>query len=445
VKNGERPPFRPRFLLNPFYLLRRLREMRSFAEFRFALANVFVLAGGLLRNAFYQMRGVPALFAARARALKQGPRPQGRAFKPAPSGPVPAGNSFAARPPLTLLDPAALAGLGILAGEFQAAKPFKHVVIDGLLDPDFCRSLAAEFPPYDTALFRNENGDLGKAEHADISKLGASYRKLDELFRSPEFLRFAGAVTGIPGLLHDPDYVGGGVHENLEDMELDPHVDFTIHRSTGHYRRVNLLLYLNTEWDESWGGGLELHVNPWLPDDKNPIVTISPVFNRCVMFETSDHSWHGFRAIRLPPDRKGLTRRSFAVYLYTREKPRDFASIPGDLTVFVDRPLSPAFKPGLTLSDQDVRVLRHALVRRDWKLRHLYDRAITLYNDWDATDARLAEAREGLKRSVAEKAALANDLRLCRSQLLECLKAAVRAEDEKAAPPASLDTPRPGG
>jgi Rps23 Pro-64 3,4-dihydroxylase Tpa1-like proline 4-hydroxylase len=443
VKSAARPPFRPRFLLNPFYLLRRLREMRSLGEFRFAFANVFVLAGGILRNAFYELRGLPALLAARAHRLRHVPRPAARSF--APAGPAPAGSSFEAREPLSLLAPAALAGLESLARNFQTAKPFKHAVVDGLLDPEFCRALAAEFPPYETARFRNTNGDPGKAEHPDMSKLGASYRKLDELFRSPEFLRFAGAVTGIPDLLYDPDYVGGGAHENLEDMELDPHVDFTVRPGNGLYRRVNLLLYLNAEWDESWGGGLELHVNPWLPDDKNPIVTISPVFNRCILFETSDHSWHGFRAIRLPPDRKGLTRRSFALYLYTRVKPRDFAIIPADLTVFVDRPLPPEFRSGRTLSEQDARVLRSAVVRRDWKLRHLYDRALTLYHEWRVSEERLAEAREALKRSEAEKAALANDLRLCRSQLLECLKTAVWAEDEKTAPRPSLDTPTPGG
>jgi len=413
--------------------------MRSFGEFSRAFANVFVLAAGLLRNAWYEARGIPALLAARAHGLRHPARPAVR-----PRGPAPAGSSFDALEPPALLSPEVLRGLDGLAASFRAAKPFKHVVVDGLLNPEFCRALAAEFPPYETAGFRNENGDPGKAEHSDVAKLGASYRKLDQLVRSPEFLRFAGAVTGIPDLLYDPEYVGGGAHENLEGMELDPHVDFTIHRTTGHYRRVNLLLYLNEEWDESWGGGLELHVNPWLSGDKNPIVTLAPLFNRCVLFETSDHSWHGFRAIRLPPDRKGLTRRSFALYLYTREKPRDFAAIPGDLTVFVDRPLPPEFRPGRALSEQDVRVLRHAVVRRDWKLRYLYDRAITLHHEWRVSEERLAGAREDLKRSEAEKAALANDLRLCRTQLLECLKSAVWAEDEASAR-ASLDTPRPGG
>ncbi|HEX4048464.1 MAG TPA: 2OG-Fe(II) oxygenase [Elusimicrobiota bacterium] len=437
MKSREHPAFRPRFLLNPFYLVRRLQEMRSFGEFARALANVFVLIAGMLKNAGYALHGFPRLFASRldrahvAARSRSRPRPPLARASAFTTRRPPSGDSFAAREPLSLLDPAVLAGSQDLAERFQAGKPFKHVVIDGLLDPDFCGALTSEFPPYDAARFRNEHGDLGKAEHADVSRLGAPFRKLDELFRSPEFLRWASAVTGIPDLLYDPEYVGGGAHENLEDMELDPHVDFTIHRATGWHRRVNMLLYLNLEWEESWGGSLELHVNPWLPAGQNPVRTIAPLFNRCVLFETSDRSWHGFRAIRFPAEREGLTRRSFALYLYTRAKPRGFAAIPGDLTVFVDRPLPPELAPGRTLSAEDVRVMRHAVVRRDWKLRYLYDRAIALHQEWRASEEKLGEEREALKLARAENALLANDLLLCRAQLLECLKALAGAKESR--------------
>ena len=511
MKAQDRPPFRLRLLMNPFYLARRLREMRSFGELSRTVVNVFIFVGGRVKNAYYHLRGllaarseaayhavrgIPRYLKARAesiyyraenlyykirgfpRYLKaraenlyykirgfpaktyyraeslyyeirgvpdylraraeniyykvDAPRLLSRAAEisqgvraPAPAAPPPP--SFEDRNPVSLLHPDVMREQKTLAGRFQAGEPFKHVVIDGLLDPEFCRALTIEFPPYESAAFRNENGDPGKAYHENVAKLGPSYRKLDQLLQSPEFLRLASAVTGIPNLLHDPEYLGGGAHENLEEMELDPHVDFTVHARSGFYRRVNVLLYLNPEWEEAWGGGLELHVNPWLRPEKNAIRTFSPVFNRCVLFETSDHSWHGFSAIRLPPGKKGLTRKSFALYLYTRDKPSGFPSIPGDLTVFVDRPLPSEFRPGLTLRDHDVRVLRHLVVRRDWKLRYLYDRAIALYNDWHSSQTRLREAEEAMKRAEAEKLALANDLRLSQSQLRETLEALLRA------------------
>lgn len=427
---SSNPPFRLRRLLNPLYLGRRLREIRTWGEFRSRTANVFVYIRDRIRGVYYDARGLPHLLHARSEAAYYALRGVAGALvhrAPAPAAPPPAFDG-------SLLHPDLASRRGDLAERFQAGRPFRHAVVDGFLNPDFCRELVAEFPPYDAARFRNEHGHAGKAYHENVAALGPSFRKLDALLQTPEFLKLVSDVTGIPDLLYDPEYLGGGTHENLEEMELDPHVDFTIHRASGLYRRVNLLLYLNEEWDESWGGGLELHVNPWLPAAENEIRTVSPVFNRCVLFETSDKSWHGFRPIRLPAEKKGLTRKSFALYLYTREKPRGFPSIPGDLTVFVDRPLAPEYRAGLTLRDEHVRALQHAVVRRDWKLRHLYDRAIALYNEWHDSEARLRETRAALKLSEAEKAALANDLRLSRSQLQEALEALLRRDGGKTRP-----------
>jgi hypothetical protein len=281
--------------------------------------------------------------------------------------------------PLTMLRPEVRRDKECWAEQFQTAKPYKHVVIDGFLDPELCRDLTAEFP------------------------LGPSYRKLDKLSGSPDFLRFVSAITGIPDLLHDPAYLGGGAREDIPGTEIAPHVDSTVHKKTGLYRRVNLILSLNPEWDEAWEGELELHFNPWLPADKNTIKTISPAFNRCVLFETSDRSWHGHRPTRLPERKKGLIRSSFALHLYTRKKP-DFPTVPDDLAVFVDRPLPPELKPGRRLTEEDVRGLQLLLARRDWKLSHLYDRSISLYNDWQLSQAQLKESLRSLlrRRSIAD-------------------------------------------
>ena len=428
MTTAPRPEFRLRHLLNPLYLVRRCRELGSPQGILRAAANVPRYVAGRCENAFYELRGLPGLLMARgedayyelrglpgllkargrnayyelrglpgfARARAEdlyynvdGPYYRSKLFwalnddprRPAAPTKPSAPRSFEAREPATLLRSGLRREETLLAERFQKAQPFKHVVIEGLLDPEFCAQLVEDFPPYDEDAFRNEHGHLGKAVHENVRELGSAYRKMDELARSPEFLRTVSAITGIPDLIHDPDYMGGGTHENLEEMELDPHVDFTVHKKTGLFRRVNILLYLNPEWDEAWGGGLEIHLNPWLPAHENRIQTIAPAFNRCVMFEASDYSWHGFRPIRLPKGKKHLTRRSFALYLYTRDKPKGFLAIPHDLTVFVDRPLPPEIRAGRRLTEEDVRKIKHLIVRRDWKLKYLYDRAIALYNE----------------------------------------------------------------
>lgn len=262
-----------------------------------------------------------------------------------------------------------------LHGAFRSAQPFPHAVIDDFLRPDLCARIVDTFPAYDEEKFRNEWGELGKAWHETVPAMGPAFSELDAGLRSKEFLDFLSEVSGIPDLLFDPHYFGGGTHENLHGMELDPHIDFNVHPKTKLHRRLNLLLYLNEEWDDAWGGALELHKNPWLHPSENEIKTISPLLNRCVVFETSDHSWHGFRRLNLPENRRDMSRRSFAMYLYTRARP-PLQMIPHDITIYTDRPLPTHLQPGHALTGEDILELEALLVRRDRKLEYLYGRAI---------------------------------------------------------------------
>lgn len=275
----------------------------------------------------------------------------------------------------SIVDAKVVAAADELRRDFREAKPFPHVVIDGFLESGLCRRLVESFPAYDSERFRNEWGELGKAWREDVSILGEAYATLDRGLRSPEFLELLARISGIPHLLFDPRYFGGGTHENLHGMELDPHIDFNLHPESQLHRRLNLLLYLNDEWNDAWGGALELHTNPWLPPDKNEIRTIGPLMNRCVIFETSDRSWHGFRRIDLPEERRKLSRRSFAMYLYTRERP-PLPLIPHDITIYTDRPLPERIQAGRTLTQADVEELWALISRRDRKLEYLYGRAI---------------------------------------------------------------------
>jgi Rps23 Pro-64 3,4-dihydroxylase Tpa1-like proline 4-hydroxylase len=262
----------------------------------------------------------------------------------------------------------------ILGREFQSATPFRHVVIDEFLEPDFCRRLLAEFPAFDREHARNEMGAVGgKAVFQNLPQLGPSYAQLDALLRSRKFLWFVSQITGISDLRYDKEYIGGGTHENLNGQDLDPHVDFNYHPKTQLHRRLNLIVFLNPEWREDWGGALELHVNPWLPPEEDSVKTIVPMANRCVIFETTESSWHGFKRINLPEDKRNLSRRSVAVYYYTKKRPAEEAA-PHHSTIYVQRTLPAHIRPGYTLRDEDVQAVRSLLVRRDMQIRYLYER-----------------------------------------------------------------------
>lgn len=274
-----------------------------------------------------------------------------------------------------IVNPEIAARTEALHEEFRAARPFPHVVMDDFLRPDLCARLVEGFPSYDEEKFRNEWGERGKAWHENVADMGPAFAELDGGLRSQEFLQLLSDVSGIPNLLFDPHYFGGGTHENLDGMELDPHIDFNVHPKTKLHRRLNLLLYLNEEWDDSWGGSLELHTNPWLHPTENEVKTVAPGMNRCVVFETSDHSWHGFRRLDLPEGKRDMSRRSFAMYLYTRARP-PIQMIPHDITIYTDRPLPKHIRAGRQLTGDDVYELECLLARRDRKLEYLYGRAI---------------------------------------------------------------------
>jgi hypothetical protein len=239
---------------------------------------------------------------------------------------------------------------------------------------------------------RNEYGKIGrKAVVQDIRGISDAYRRFDELVSSAEFLALMSEMTGIADLQYDPEYVGGGTHENLSGQALDVHVDFNYQPRTKSHRRLNLILFLNEEWREDWGGLLELHRDPWIPPEENEIRTVTPVQNRCVVFETSERSWHGFEAVA-DVDGAELSRKTLAIYLYTRDRPED-EIVPEHGTIYVKRPLPPELKAGHTLTDADVTRVRKLITGRDDYLRRMYERELVFSSEM----GRMGDEREELQ------------------------------------------------
>lgn len=220
-----------------------------------------------------------------------------------------------------------------LRRSYEAAKPFPFVAVDGFLDAAFAREVAHSLPSIERARqagreFKAVN-ERGKVQVTRPDVFPAPVRALHELMASPELLGLLERVTGIERLVADDELVGGGIHLMTSGSHLDVHVDFDRIAERGLYRRLNLLLFLNEGWDDAWGGELEL----WDERVKHRHHAFAPRLNRLVLFETSDHSFHGVRRVRTP---KGVTRGSFATYYYTREAPAGASA--GHDTLFRPRP-----------------------------------------------------------------------------------------------------------
>lgn len=198
-----------------------------------------------------------------------------------------------------------------LHAEFRGAEPFPHVVIDEFLPESVLERLLAEWPVEDARIRYNRGQELLKSQYHPEELSSAFARSLFYAFNGAPFLRFVEGVTGIGGLLPDPDYSGGGLHETKAGGHLGVHADFNVNQRLRMLRRVNAIVYLNKNWQDAFGGNLEL----WSRDMKTRVKSVEPVFNRCVIFATGANSFHGHPDPLATPE--GTTRRSLALYYYT--------------------------------------------------------------------------------------------------------------------------------
>ncbi len=249
-----------------------------------------------------------------------------------------------------------------LREQWQTAEPFPHFKIDGFLDGDFAREIAEAYPTFGEATRQgrmfNFVNEQRKVQICDADRFPTPVRRLADAVSSPEFRTALTQITGISTLLADPDYVGGGIHVTGPRGRLDVHVDFNYVEEKQWHRRLNLLLYLNPVWQEEWGG----HVELWSQGVRQLHHSFRPVLNRCVVFETSEISYHGVSPVTCPDH---VSRKSFAAYYYTREAPAGYTG-ENHSTIFRARPeelvrqylLMPAEKLQRRLADEGRRARR---------------------------------------------------------------------------------------
>ena len=196
---------------------------------------------------------------------------------------------------------------------YNSASPFPHIVIDDFLPADlldrildYCTGLVSN---EDSVSF-NRNQERFKTSYQP-DRLPDDVRLLFYSFNSKPFIRIIENITGIKGLIPDPYFLGAGIHEIRQGGHLSVHADFNHHKPMDLERRINVLVYLNKNWKLEFGGGLEL----WDVAMSNREHNIVPLFNRCVIFNTTESSMHGNPQPICHP--QGTSRKSIALYYYT--------------------------------------------------------------------------------------------------------------------------------
>ncbi|HUB02819.1 MAG TPA: 2OG-Fe(II) oxygenase [Terriglobales bacterium] len=231
-----------------------------------------------------------------------------------------------------------------LSRQFRTSKPYPHLHLKEFLEPEIAADMSCEFPGLETDAWT-------RYKHQNENKLGLTKREffpqliadvVDEL-NSPEFVSWLSAVTGIPGLLADDSLEGGGLHQSGRAGFLNVHTDFRTHHYHKNWRRrVNLILYLNPNWDERWGGAIEL----WDREVRNCVAKVPPLLNNVLIFETNEISYHGFPEPLSCPE--GQSRKSLALYYYTIDE-----KVTARSTNYRARPKDGALKSALIWLDKE--------------------------------------------------------------------------------------------
>ena len=212
---------------------------------------------------------------------------------------------------------------------YLAADPFPHIMIDNFIRPQMLEEVLAEIEQRAEPDGHVMDDRFQKKWACNSTRLmGPKTRSLIQFLNGQEITGFLEELTGIQGLIPDPQLAGGGLHELRDGGFLNVHADFNYHKALKLDRRINLLLYLNKDWEEENGGELQLWDRPM----ENCVAKYLPIFNRCVIFSTTDKSFHGNpNPVKLPDNRQA--RRSIAFYYYTNGRPVGEVSDPHE-TIF---------------------------------------------------------------------------------------------------------------
>jgi Rps23 Pro-64 3,4-dihydroxylase Tpa1-like proline 4-hydroxylase len=205
---------------------------------------------------------------------------------------------------------------------YNSAEPYAHVVLDNVFDEEILREIISEFEISTDKWKQYDTKYEKKLQMSTDEEFGTLTRMFLHTLNSHPFLQFLEEITGIQSLLPDMSYAGGGLHSIPVGGKLGVHVDFNYHKQLNVFRRLNVILYLNEEWDEEYGGAFEM----WDKDRTACQKKVYPLFNRMVIFNTTSSSYHGHpHPLACPPDR---TRKSLALYYYTASDKGDQLSNP---------------------------------------------------------------------------------------------------------------------
>jgi Rps23 Pro-64 3,4-dihydroxylase Tpa1-like proline 4-hydroxylase len=204
--------------------------------------------------------------------------------------------------------------------DFHEKIPFKYVVLDVFFKQKAAELIHQNYPViqdglWDGTTYINQKNKFKKSEF----EAGSIFQSVFDELNSQEFMQWLEQISGIQEtLIADNELFGGGLHQSINGAFLNVHVDFNMHPKTNYHRRLNVLIYMNKDWKDEYQGELEFW--DFSENTKSQLAKIAPTFNRCVIFETNEISYHGHpKPLQTPPN---VSRKSLATYYFTKTRPK---------------------------------------------------------------------------------------------------------------------------
>jgi hypothetical protein len=208
------------------------------------------------------------------------------------------------------INPQHIDSISSISSDFKSRSPCKFVVLDNFLVAEIADKLYSKFPALSSLKVKRKSLNENKVEDYHFERWDPSFTEVREMIQGKEFLNWMSKLTGIPELVTPNNSLGSGIHQGGNGSFVDVHIDVNFDPKSEMWRRINLLIYLNKNWKEEYGGNLEI----WNPDMSKCEHSISPLFNRAIIFLTDENSPHGYKSINIP---EGESRKSFYAYYYT--------------------------------------------------------------------------------------------------------------------------------
>jgi hypothetical protein len=173
--------------------------------------------------------------------------------------------------------------------------PFDFVVIDDFFRAEYAQALSHEFPSFDSNAWHGYNSPI------EIKKACNNWNVFPQqtysafsYLNSQEFVEYlSDKLLSGTKIYSDSGLHGGGWHIHKTGGKLNTHLDYSLHPKLGLQRKLNIIIYMNPNWKEEWGGALGFWGNESAEKPGDLITSVWSKFNRAVIFDTTQNSWHG--------------------------------------------------------------------------------------------------------------------------------------------------------